>query len=362
MTLFALTAVEPTAAASSAGPEATAAPAAQSRTFAPVMGMVSTPNTYLPLSGPAHRPRRSRAGSSRAGDKARPSVKIQYHPARIYATPDGYRIKIRVSKRYDPDPDADQTLANYLGSLVHGSELGGLQVTVVTAQQIPSRCGVRAAACYFPSLNRMVIVGESQYAGLPTDFVIAHEYGHRVAQYRRNPPFPGGAFWFGTKRWSTAARVCPQVRRGVLSINGGAYWDFPGEAFAEAYARLHHPGLLRWQFAPSLKPTKHSAAQLRRDVLEPWRRAEPMVQTGTLRPGTRAHHRVNAPLDGRLIVTVWGGGKFTVALGRRGRILKQVRTPNRKVQLTHVVCGERKLAVRVNSPAGGRYRLRISAP
>ena len=88
--------------------------------------------------------------------------------------------------------------------------------------------------------------------------MITHEYGHHIAAHRSNAPL--AALDFGPKRWSSYELVCSNTIDGKLAPGdeGDNYLSNPGEAWAEAYARLVFP-LEAWRFTPLLKPTQGSA-------------------------------------------------------------------------------------------------------
>ena len=87
--------------------------------------------------------------------------------------------------------------------------------------------------------------------------MIAHEYGHHIAAHRSNAPLE--ALDFGPKRWSSYELVCSNTIDGKLAPGdqGANYLSNPGEAWAEAYARLVFPAEA-WRFTPLLKPTQGS--------------------------------------------------------------------------------------------------------
>jgi len=236
---------------------------------------------------------------------------------------------------------------------------------------MPRVCLSDAAACYFAARGQMVIVGEAEFPpGVPTAFVAAHEYGHHVANNRRNPPFPGGARAWGTKRWASVEGICPGVRRGTYTFDptGLNYLRTPFENFAEAFAFLHFPNVLTWApFAPSLQPTRASYAAIRQDVLRPWGGNTTLVGTGRSNPRFEDVFPIRTPLDGRLTLKLRGTpvADFDLWLYRRNGRRPIARSTGRssRERIDYLICGPRRLDVGVTSYRGpGRYRLTISRP
>ncbi len=367
--------------AAMARPQASAAAAPQplkQRSFAPSLGVVRQPLLPLSASAALH-PRINPGKAGDAGGKAQAQAVISFGSGsgtkrvRVrreipYSTGDGHKVWLRVSTRYAADVDADRTLVRFLTSLQHGEELTGLRVMVLTVNEIAAKCGPAAAACYFPDTGLMVIVGEDYFGGLPTDYVIAHEYGHRIAQYQRNPPFRGSAFWHGPKRWASYERVCSKIRRGQLSVDQFAYWDFPGENFAESYARMHFRKgneRIEWQYAPELEPDALTYARIRADVKRPWDVERIRDRIGHLRPGRSVAYWLKTPLDGKMILDLEsrGQGRISMALHYRGREVKGTPRPARYFRISEVICGQRlfKVVLRAGRKASG-YRLTTYLP
>lgn len=341
--------------------------AAQKRSFAPTLGIVRAPVIALPQQ--AHT---SASQSFGRTDRGKASTAVDFTGSRLalrravaYETTAGDSVWVSVSKRYTEDSRADRLLVSYIDSLLHGSEIEGLRLMVLRADEIDGKCGAGTAACYFPGLDTIVVVGDDRYGGLPTDYVLAHEYGHRIAQYSANPPFRGGAFWHGPKHWASAEGVCAELRRGRLSIGPSAYWDFPGENFAEAYAQYHIRGQVRWQYAASLRPDRHSFAAIRRDVRQPWLGSHVRDLKRRLAPGDVARHTVRTPLDGRFTADLYSldGTRFSMTIGRPGRPIAQASGPTTDYRLSQMICGQRRVTLTVRAGrGGGAYRLIIDRP
>ncbi len=235
-----------------------------------------------------------------------------------YRTSDGFTIRVEVSPTYVDDPSAVQQYVDFVDSLPHGSELGRLTLTIATPGQVGALCGSSdAAACYFPSDATMVVPGEQPAdTSLPLAFLIAHEYGHHIANFRNNSPWD--AEEWGPKYWASYERVCAGVvrRRYFPGNEGSEYFSNPGEAWAEAYAHITYPSV-EWDFTSSLKPDTGAYAAARRDVTSPWTRRSAEGFSGTLskRSSVRSF-RFKMSLDGALSARLSGpsGANYDLAL------------------------------------------------
>jgi hypothetical protein len=287
---------------------------------------------------------------------------------RELAAPDGSVVIVETSPGYVPNPQYDEELVAFLGSLLHGSELGGLTVYVAVPSEIKGICGAVAAACYDARRGRMNIVGQEFYGGISTSYAVTHEYGHRIADYRHNPPFPGGAPAWGTKRWGSVKHVCQGALAGKYAPGdeGRFYFRNPGEAFAESYAWLHvGSGFTEWRWAGTLRPNPAAFAAIRSDVLDPWRPVR-FERRGRLTFGRQWHiYRLRPKYDGWLQVRSHGGGDLDLGLlDKRGHFLEiSARPGTSRERLNFLVCGERKLFLLVEAfRPPGSYRLEIKTP
>ena len=242
-------------------------------------------------------------------------------PARMYSTADGYRVELQVSSAYPDDPVADQKLVDFLGSRVHGAELGGLRVFVGTPREIVRLCGgdPLVVACYAIDEQRMYVPGE-EVAGIPVEYPLTHEYGHHVANWRSNNPWD--ALDWGAKHWASATRVCAHVKSRKLfpGNQGRHYLDDPGEGFADGYAHLHYPEV-PWQYNDLMRPGRSAFAAIRRDVLRPWTGNRSRVFRGRLSPGRSARtFRIRLTLDGDLSLRLRAprGAAYEVEAATRG--------------------------------------------
>jgi hypothetical protein len=264
-------------------------------------------------------------------------------------------------------------IASFVGTLIHGSEVGLLTVQLDAYRQIDSDCGYGAVACYYTGQNRIILSGDDALAsdGATREFVLAHEYGHHLAQHRRAPsPFTPAVDW-GTARWATYKNVCQGQRSRQLfpGNEGYHYFQDPGEAFAESFAYNRFPNApQRWAWSHSLKPNATAFAAIRRDVFDPWHGRLSLRFSGRLRAGKRrtVGKTFRTPLDGRVHFRLEGRpGAFELILrNRSGRKLRDYPQPSRGRSLNFTACGQSALRVVVKRRAkrGGRFALVISRP
>ena len=293
--------------------------------------------------------------------------------------PQGRTVMIEVTLACQSDPvgcpDKDPAaLADFLGTLVHGDEIRSLSVLVAHPSEMNIHCGDAAAlACYYSDRGQIVIPGRDFLAtdGANRPFVIAHEYGHHIANHRRNPPFEPTVY-YGTKRWGTHERICPGTAAGRYfpGNQGSRYYQNPGEAFAEAYAFSRFPNLgVTWNWDETLRPDAGAYRAIRTDVRRPWQRRTLIVRTGAV--GMQRHagtQKIATPLDGDVSLRLRGepGAQLDlVVFNGRGRLLARAEHfgANERIQLH--ACGQRSLHVRIRRPgrhAGGEFRLVARRP
>jgi hypothetical protein len=268
----------------------------------------------------------------------------------------------------DPQP-----IANFIGTLAHGYEIELLTVQLDTPFQLGLDCGFEAEACYYSGENKMVISGDD-WAGIDgatREFVIAHEYGHHLAQHRENPaPFPAAIDW-GPPRWASQERVCQGWRTGRFFPEEASahYYSHPGEAFAEAFAHYHFPQApVQWRWNRSLKPTPAAFEAIREDALSPWWARQTLTIRGRFPARGSSFHWLPTPLDGRISLRPSGlrrRGYRVVLRSSSGRVLRTSRHglgPQRRLDYT--VCGQSRLgiAIKPTRRSAGVYRLQIQRP
>jgi hypothetical protein len=282
-----------------------------------------------------------------------------------------YTVKVVLSESYEPEPQVAQSVASFLGTLLHGGEIVGVTVFLASSEEVQLGCGPGAEACFNASSDMMLVPAAPPPSGIPREDILAHEYGHAVANGRNNFPFP--AVSFGTKRWASYERVCPRFLRILVDPRARiTYRTDPGEAFADSYRILNGGNPALWVFDRSYFPNAIDKRAIREDVLDPWVPRPPFRLTGTFpagRPGiTTRRLRVVTPLDGVLRVRLSEprGADFEVSatapgVPRRGPPIPNTgRGSNRADAL---VCGQRAFTVTVRRRQGfGRFSLSVQRP
>jgi hypothetical protein len=299
--------------------------------------------------------------------------------SRRYAIGDGSEATIEVAVTAacaDNCTDADpQRIADFIGTLIHGPEVSLLTVQLDTPYQLAFECGFGAEACYFTGEDRVVLSGNEEVDedGADRDFVLAHEYGHHVAQHRDLPaPFPSAVDW-GTERWASVEGVCSGRRHGKLfpGDEGYHYFEDPGEAFAEAFAHNRFPeAAVRWRWLRELEPNAASFRAIQEDTLSPWRARTRFVLSGRVpaRGEGAAVESLPTPLDGMVTLRPAGLHRrgYELALrSRAGGLLRSFRPrPPARNRMHFTVCGQSHLRLEIRSrlPHPTPYRLQIQRP
>ncbi len=305
--------------------------------------------------------------------------------ARIAATASGQRyplgdgsgdsiaVVVTDACRAECDAADPQAIASTIGTFIHGREVDLLAVQLDTPVQIGFDCGFEAQSCYFGGEDRIVLSGNDDPVpdSASRDFVLAHEYGHHVAQHRQMPaPFVAAINW-GTERWSSVEHVCQGHRRGAYypGDEGDHYYEDPGEAFAESFAFNRYPeAAVKWAWAPALRPTAASLRALRRDTLKPWLGRRSFIVSGRVRADGTVVREFRTPLDGRVSIGPVSERKlgYEVAIrNRSGHLLRSSRQGvSPRHRLDYTVCGQSRLrvAVRATGRAGKRFRLTVQRP
>jgi hypothetical protein len=268
-----------------------------------------------------------------------------------------------------------QRVADFIGTLIHGDEVDLLAVQLDTEFQLGFDCGFGAEACYFTGENKIVIGGyeEADGDGATFDFVLAHEYGHHLAQHREMPAPFGDAIDWGTERWASLENVCQGKRSGRLypGDEGTHYFEDPGEAFAEAFAHYRFPELsVQWRYMSALKPTPASFRAIQEDTLSPWQGRRSFVLSGRVpaRGEGAAVESLRTPLDGTVSLRPSRLRRHGYELALRSRAGRLLRSSQHAFgplrQLDYTVCGQPRLRLVITSTRahGGPFRLRIQRP
>jgi hypothetical protein len=289
----------------------------------------------------------------------------------VYKASTGDNVTVYASNAYPMDPALGQRWADFLASLVHGSELSKVTVMLSTAGEISRICGQDALACYSDRGAMLYAPGEDPSSSLSAEAVITHEYGHHVAANRSNAPW--SALDWGPKRWASSMQVCAATKQGRLypgAEDPVRYEQNPGEAWAETYRVLNQRRLglpeSPWEIvAQSLYPTPAALTAAEQDVTAPWTTNTTSTLNGAVTPLSRTRtYTVATPLDGAM--------RLTLRTSRSLRVSFDVLSASTRV--AHVsgsgslarstsVCGTRAYRVRVTELKGrGAFQLAVSKP
>jgi hypothetical protein len=294
-------------------------------------------------------------------------------------TPDGIPVGVTISDRYGPTPTAEQAAqntVNFLATRVHSSELGLLRVYIGPPDEISSICGAQEAlACYAPDEQRMYVPGEEPpNSPVPVEYIITHEYGHHIANHRRNALGP--AFTLGPEYWATSQFICA----GVLSKppaffpgdEGDHYIENPGEGWADSYAHLPENGFQSapFQFSPLFHRDAAAFAAIRRDVLQPWTGLTSRTVRGSLGAGRGDERfRLVVSLDGPVVGRLRGpsGSDFDLQVRLGGKTVDSTHRPGSRDRVAGTLCGtprqpppNRLLFVVVRRSGSGPFTLTLT--
>ena len=312
--------------------------------------------------------------SALSAPKARRVLALADYWGGRYSTPSGAQVTVYISDSYPQDQSIPQRWANFLDSLVHGSELSQMTLYLAPLDEVQTTCGADALGCYSPSQSLLVTPGDPPAADISAEAIVIHEYGHHVAAHRLNAPW--AAVDYGTKRWASYNQVCSKSRAGKLHPGAESlpfYTLNPGEGFAESYRVLnqHKLGLpeTAWDIVDqSLYPSAQSLTVLEQDVTSPWAKPTTTAYRGSLRGETKSRTiSVATGLDGSL--------RLDVRASSRVRLRFRVSLPSGKALATRTVaaahdsvvsttiCGQRSYSVRVSRLRGaGAFTLFVTEP
>jgi hypothetical protein len=265
-----------------------------------------------------------------------------------------------------------EQVAAFLGTVPHRDEINQLTVFLVPPAEVAVQCGSASAqACYFPSLNQMVINGDTSPApdGASWEFVIAHEYGHHLANHRDNSPFNNPAIDWGPKNWASNAHVCEGVREGRYypGNEGSHYFQNPGEAFAESFAHNRFPSdPVPWAWPDFPAPEAGAYAAIQRDALTPWAGPSPDARQGRFPRKRRPRVKVKqfaTPRDGDMSMKLSGPDRANLDLKvfAGNRLIANSDGPSSQEQMSYLLCGERSLTAVVRRHGKRRTGFRLTA-
>ncbi len=313
-----------------------------------------------------------RAAPGAAGARIAATASSQRYPLGD-GSADSIAVAVSAACQEECDAADPQAVASAIGTFIHGPEVNLLTVQLDTPFQLGFDCGFEAQSCYFGGENKIVLSGDADPAPdkASRDFVLAHEYGHHVAQHRDMPaPFPTAINW-GTERWSSVENVCKGHRAGAFfpGDEGTHYYEDPGEAFAESFAFNRFPqAAVKWAWAPALHPSAASLQALRDDTLRPWLGRHSFTVSGRVPRHGALVQEFRTPFDGKVSIGPAGDRKLGYELTIRNRSGKTLRSSREGVTFRHrldyTVCGQSRLrvAVQATGRAGKPFELTIQRP
>jgi len=282
-----------------------------------------------------------------------------------YTTSTGEHVTIYTSRSYPVDESSTQRWANFLASLVHGSELSSLVVYLETPTEVSQTCGGQdILGCY--GHDTIIAPGEDT-PDVAAESVLTHEYGHHLASHRVNTPWP--TVDWGTKRWSSYLQVCALTNAHKLFPGAETSLEYqfnPGEVFAEDFRVLNEQRLglpvAPWQVVDrSLQPDQEALTLLQQDVLTPWTSNHTTRFTGRfMAHGSSIRtYQVSDTLDGLFGVSVRSRAHVRLQILRAGHLVARG-----GMYASTVLCGgSRSFSVRVTRTRGsGAFTLGVSQP
>jgi hypothetical protein len=273
----------------------------------------------------------------------------------VYTAKSGAQVTVQSSGEYPVDPAVNQATADFVDSLVHGSEITTVKIYLAPPAEVGILCHTQEAdGCYFPATGQIITVGEDS-PWSTVEEVLAHEYGHHVASNRNNDPWPAVAY--GTKRWATYEGVCQKEASGVAfpGDEGDHYLQNPGESFAESFMHLNEAKLglpeTPWGYDAMFTPDAAALAAIEQDVLKPWKRTTLRHLRGRFtRRGQQKTFNFNTPLDGVFAAELNGprGSKLTISGPSKVKRYSAGLAAG-------LVCGQRTVTTRFSAGAAGRF-------
>lgn len=273
----------------------------------------------------------------------------------VYTAKSGAHVTIQSSGEYSVDPAVNQAAADFVGSLVHGSEISAVKIYLAPPAEVGILCYTQEAdGCYFPATGQIITVGEDT-PWSTVEEVVTHEYGHHLASNRNNDPWPATAF--GTKRWATYEGVCQKEAAGAAfpGDEGEHYFQNPGESFAESFMHLNEVKLglpeTPWGYDPMFTPDAAALAAIEQDALKPWKRTTLKHLSGRfIRRGQQKTFTFRTPLDGVFAAELHGPRGSTLTVSGPSQVKRY------SAALTAgLVCGQRTVTARFTAGSAGRF-------
>jgi len=298
----------------------------------------------------------------------------------VLNAPDGTALTVTISNAYGVTPTsqaAGQNAVNFLASRVHGTELGLLKVFVGPPSEISSICGEGDAsvlACYDPGDNRMYVPGETPpNSPVPLEYIITHEFGHHIANHRRNAVGP--AFNLGPEYWATSQFICA----GALSQppvffpgdEGEHYPLNPSEGWAESYAHLPENGFQSApiQTSPLFHRDQAAFDAIRRDIFQPWTGNVTRTVTGSLGRKSQQRFGLVVSLDGPVVARLHGprAANYDLQVRLGGEVVDRSSTPGSNDRVGGTLCAapqqpppNRLTIVVVRRSGSGPFKLKLT--
>jgi hypothetical protein len=293
-----------------------------------------------------------------------------------YTTAGGETVTVYSSPAYASDPTFNQSWADFLGSLPHGSELSRVTLLLAPIADVGQVCGRGALGCYSSEEEAIFATGDDLPGVVTAKSVVAHEYGHHIEHNRSNPPFDSDAY--GPKRWASLVNVCAGARSGTFfpGDEGTNYRLNSAEVFAEDYRTLAERLLglppADWNVVDaSFMPSDAVLAAVDQDVTQPWTANTTVSYSGSFAKGPVASKvfRIATPLDGtmRLTLNAPRGSDYDIRLLDAGGTTLVTQSPvgskARVKTVSSEICGQRSFVIRVRRSSGsGPFRLFVSTP
>jgi hypothetical protein len=280
----------------------------------------------------------------------------------VYTTKSGARVTVYASRSYPVNPAVNQSAAEFIDRLVHGSEIASVKIYLAPPAEVEILChGTDVDGCYYLDSSDIITIGEDT-PWSTVEEVLTHEYGHHVAANRNNYPWP--AFAYGTKRWATYMGICQKEAAGTAfpGDEGEHYLQNPGEAFAESYLHLNEVKLgvpeTPWFYDAAFAPDAGALAAIEADVLQPWKDNRLKRWSGRFsRRGQQKAFTFSTPLDGIFAAELRGPRGSTLTLTGRAEVKRL--SPRLSAAL---ICGQRSVAARFVAGARGRFGAATSTP
>jgi hypothetical protein len=285
---------------------------------------------------------------------------------------DGETVNVLVSTTYPVDVAFQQQWANFLASLVHGQELAKVTLQLAPLNEVQIGCGSRLAlACYSPTSQLILAPGEDVDPDTTSESIVAHEYGHHVANNSNNWPWP--AVDYGTKRWASYMEVCKATEHSQMypGSEDNNYTLNPGEGFAESFRVLNETRLglpvSLWNVVSDIfKPNATALADIQTDISTPWTNVTTSVIKGSFtKTGTSKTTVLGTPLDGDATFTLRTPRslKAKVSLLAKNKVVASATVSGAAKIARTTICGTRSYALRVTRLTGsGSYSVTVGKP